>query len=700
MNSMSNYINNNYRFKLLLVSVGFILFFGLKSNAAVSILSHPESQQINIGDSITLSVEATGIGDISYQWYKDGLFIKEATDSSYFVPEVSKWDIGEYKVVITDESGSTYSNPAQIIVIGINNEIWKGLIHYFAFRGNTVDLGPSKNNFINTNAINTFDRFGNPDEAFAFDGLNSWMITEENLSISGSEPRTFSFWVYFEDRSNYGGEPNILSHGIKSGTGNLFSISLYDRSESRHIFMHGSWRDSGMIKPYFFPYEEWTHVVVSSNGTTSTTEIYLDGVKQQTQSGHSGGLNTIQTKLRISTSSDSGGISNDSYIWWNAGFKGLIDDLRVYNRVLESDDIMALYLSESSFGPPPDSVPVAAELNGLHEPVIGDTVTLDATATSGFPLPTYQWYYNGNPIPAAAGGTNPVLEFTATLFPIVDGVYRCVATNSEGSDEVETKVYVFQDADSDGLSNYREENINLTDISDPDSDGDGLLDGFEVFDSNTDPNVADTDGDLLSDGIEVLEANSDPNLVDTDEDLLSDYDEFMVHFSSPTSTDTDGDGIGDYDEVVTTLTNPALADTDADGLNDFDELNTHSTNPLVSDMDGDGLSDGEEILTHQTDPESIDSDGDNFADKFEIETGFDPNSASSLPDAQSEIIMAIEFSFLAELGTVYRIETSNDLETWTVVESDIQGTGGRIDRLYSKREEDRKFFRAMKVGVE
>jgi hypothetical protein len=345
-------------------------------------------------------------------------------------------------------------------------------------------------------------------------------------------------------------------------------------------------------------------------------------------------------------------------------------------------------------------VPLIDTLEDFTEPIKDDMVTLDATATSGFPLPTYQWYYNGNPIPAAAGGTNPVLEFTATLFPIVDGVYRCVATNSEGSDEVETKVYVFQDADSDGLSNYREENINLTDISNPDTDADGLLDGFEVFDSNTDPTVADTDGDLLSDGVEVLEANSDPNLVDTDGDLLNDYDEFMVHSSSPTSTDTDGDGIGDYDEVVTTFTNPALADSDADGLSDFDELNTHSTNPLVMDMDGDGLSDGEEILTHQTDPESIDSDGDNFADKFEIETGFDPNSATSLPDAQSEIIMAIEFSFLAELGTVYRIETSNDLENWTVLESDIQGTGGRIDRLYSKRDEDRKFFRAMKVGVE
>lgn len=72
--------------------------------------------------------------------------------------------------------------------------------------------------------------------------------------------------------------------------------------------------------------------------------------------------------------------------------------------------------------------------------VDGATVTFTSLA-SGYPAPTYQWYKwdgstldgNADPVYVAIGGaTSRILSFAAALAD--DGyVYRCTATNSEGS---------------------------------------------------------------------------------------------------------------------------------------------------------------------------------------------------------------------------------------------------------------------------
>jgi len=292
--------------------------------------------------------------------------------------------------------------------------------------------------------------------------------------------------------------------------------------------------------------------------------------------------------------------------------------------------------------------PILVALPVFTEPQAGDTVTLEAiTHNATFAL-SYQWYYNGSPIPEGAGGTNPSLSFQATFFPVIEGTYRCVVTNSAGTDEVQTYVVVFQDSDGDGLSTYREENIHLTDPSDPDSDNDGLLDGDEV----------------------------------------------LTYLTNPKDSDSDSDGLLDNEEVLTFLTDPNDPDPDSDGLTDYQEVLIYSTDPHLADTDGDELSDGDEVLTYQTNPNLVDSDGDLFNDKFEIIMGYDPNDSANTPQGLAEVRTAVEFSFYAAIGQSYTIEVSVDLQVWDVIETGIEGNGARVDRLYSMRETPKLFFRA------
>jgi hypothetical protein len=140
-----------------------------------------------------------------------------------------------------------------------------------------------------------------------------------------------------------------------------------------------------------------------------------------------------------------------------------------------------------------------------------------------------------------------------------------------------------RDPDSDGLTNYQEIIVRLTNPNVADSESDGVNDGQEVIDA-TNPLVADTDDDGLSDGEEKTRSTN-PLAKDTDGDGLSDWEEEIRSKTNPLLTDTDGDSISD-----------ALEDTDNDGIFNLREVTELKTDPLLVDTDTDGLSDTYELV--------------------------------------------------------------------------------------------------------
>ncbi|MHA2252119.1 MAG: hypothetical protein ACXAD7_17270, partial [Candidatus Kariarchaeaceae archaeon] len=149
------------------------------------------------------------------------------------------------------------------------------------------------------------------------------------------------------------------------------------------------------------------------------------------------------------------------------------------------------------------------------------------------------------------------------------------------------------DTDNDGLSDYHEEFIYLSDPLLIDTDGDGLLDPIEVHIYLTSPIMEDTDNDCFPDLWEI-ENGFDPNVpdsyIDSDLDGLSNYEETLLG-TSPFSSDSDGDTLNDYDEVKIYQTNASSADSDDDGLTDPEELFGIGTDPNNPDTDFDMLSD-------------------------------------------------------------------------------------------------------------
>ncbi|MDE6318865.1 MAG: cellulose binding domain-containing protein, partial [Lachnospiraceae bacterium] len=134
----------------------------------------------------------------------------------------------------------------------------------------------------------------------------------------------------------------------------------------------------------------------------------------------------------------------------------------------------------------------------------------------------------------------------------------------------------YVDTDGDGLTDYEELNITLTDPEIADTDGNGIIDSKEdpdkeginnrdEIDLGTDPLNSDTDRDNLTDSDELNQYHTDPLLEDTDGDGLTDYDDVKLGFS-PLLKDTDGNGIIDSEERVYQTVTEQLKDPKKEGV--------------------------------------------------------------------------------------------------------------------------------------
>lgn len=80
-------------------------------------VSQPGSVTVPIGQRAAFTVTATGTGNVTFQWYKNGVPISGATSSSYTTPPTTAGDNGAvYTVTVTNSAGTVTSGPATLTV--------------------------------------------------------------------------------------------------------------------------------------------------------------------------------------------------------------------------------------------------------------------------------------------------------------------------------------------------------------------------------------------------------------------------------------------------------------------------------------------------------------------------------------------------------------------------------------------------------
>ena len=221
-----------------------------------------------------------------------------------------------------------------------------GLVAYYPFNGNVNDESGNGHDGTLYGSTLTADRMGNPNSAYYFNGTATDYIDVGPLSIS--LPVTVTLWFNSTTRND---EWNTLfgwNRPIHPNNG----IQIVANGDGKIKSFIGG--DPAMISNSVIDGDGKWHCVVINRNLNNEKKLYIDGI------------------LEVSgTDTASIGTTHDLYIGrsfqpneYNEHFLGIIDDVRIYSRVLSEAEIQDLVYDQDRDGVPDDSDTCPEMANG------------------------------------------------------------------------------------------------------------------------------------------------------------------------------------------------------------------------------------------------------------------------------------------------------------------------------------------------
>ncbi len=288
-----------------------------------------------VGATIALS-NSYGEGELKTWKVGDSfVFTFQAKRTGMHTITVTDWDNGGNTNVATAtinmKNGKNYRIKVRlggVIYIGLSGVPRDGLVAEYLFSGNALDTSGNGNNGTVYGAVLTSDRFGTSNSAYKFDGVNSYIIVSNSPSLMISNQITISAWIKVDSFTNVSGydwaailtKNNwIDSYGVMIHLSKI--IRFYHNGTSNN---YSSYTFSDFIN------NKWYLLTV----TYDLTKIifYIDG-KKVFEKFESGYIHNNNNPIAI----------GKTFGIYNYPFKGIIDDIRIYNRALSDDEVLALY---------------------------------------------------------------------------------------------------------------------------------------------------------------------------------------------------------------------------------------------------------------------------------------------------------------------------------------------------------------------
>lgn len=281
---------------------------------------------------------------LSFSWYFPG---GTPDQSDLMSPSVTYSTPGTYsvKLIVSNKDGQdSIVKENYITVLESTND---GLVAYYPFTGNAVDSSGNGNNGTVHGAQLTTDRKGNSLSAYYFDGSLSYIDIGNAAAIKRYQSDfSVSGWIKINQYS-YSYNSIILSNrntATSSVSGTFIGIGGLQSSLSKRVeFIKNATPTSDV---YSFEYissntqlalNTWYHFCVTYkyNGDSSNlVRLYINGnLESQRQMGETIDPEDVHTLLGCEPS-----LSQEEY-----SFNGSMDEIRIYNRVLNAIEVNYLY---------------------------------------------------------------------------------------------------------------------------------------------------------------------------------------------------------------------------------------------------------------------------------------------------------------------------------------------------------------------
>jgi hypothetical protein len=201
-----------------------------------------------------------------------------------------------------------------------------GLVGYYPSNGNANDYSGSGYNGTVNGAVISTNRFGE-NGSYSFDGVDDYINLNRNL-LTYPENFTISLWVK-NDENGAEGNVRIYDGGADVVSGYGFNIRGVEIPQSE-LYGFSIRTTDNDLKQINFTLQDltWTNIVCIKNGIIM--QLYING-------GYIGQETLTQSEYRQSDMTYIGGNGT------SASFKGIIDDVRIYDRALTEKEIALLF---------------------------------------------------------------------------------------------------------------------------------------------------------------------------------------------------------------------------------------------------------------------------------------------------------------------------------------------------------------------
>jgi Concanavalin A-like lectin/glucanases superfamily len=219
-----------------------------------------------------------------------------------------------------------------------------GLIAYWPFNGNANDESGQGNDGTVHGATLTQDRFGNPNSAYNFDGIDDYIDIGNN--VKPTFPITVSTWIKLYELNASIRNTGIFRNDRWNDAANRNGLALYylDTKSAGSVTFEGfsaNWnRISKHSNDPVVSTGDWHHYAVVFHAHNNMQQFWdgteIDGTYYGTGSS-------------MTYSSSNGAIGHYIHNTGSIYFKGDIDDIRVYSRALSSSEILDLFSEKCGF---------------------------------------------------------------------------------------------------------------------------------------------------------------------------------------------------------------------------------------------------------------------------------------------------------------------------------------------------------------
>jgi hypothetical protein len=219
-----------------------------------------------------------------------------------------------------------------------------GLVRNYPFNGNANDIGPNAQHGFVNGATLTTDRFGNPNSAYSFDGINDFIDIwpYDSLLVNNY---TYSLWTLLQSIPALA----TKTYPLYIGDGRNQSISACNMLASGQNGWTGYGTNNILQPSDFLIFDSnnlvintWQHIVLTRSDYAM--KLYVNGVLETSDSTNLYSIPTYGTPDYMNpTYLDCSANIGMRFFIYPEFFHGKIDDVMIYKRALNASEIGALY---------------------------------------------------------------------------------------------------------------------------------------------------------------------------------------------------------------------------------------------------------------------------------------------------------------------------------------------------------------------